>query len=238
VSDGSRVGVQRRTQDTGLRGVTRLDRDRTADRRRSRRANIRQWRAAVTEASNTTAAHCERFFSGHAVSRLRDIPGLERTLTRVPEFEALMVGPGPRTKLWTYVTLGCWDAVHTDSGHGLEFFLIAPGQDGRHLLTLGMAAYYHGGPSSQRLDHGHTVPIGEPWLEGSRCDHLLVSVPYPFGPQLEWCEWDGGHARLLWMVPITADEREFKATYGLEALEQRFDDAGLRYWEAGRASII
>ena len=24
------------------------------------------------------------------------------------------------------------------------------------------------------------------------------------------CTWDGGHARLLWMLPITRDERDYK----------------------------
>jgi hypothetical protein len=31
------------------------------------------------------------------------------------------------------------------------------------------------------LDHGHTVPIGRPWVRGSRCDRLLVRLPYPWG---------------------------------------------------------
>ncbi len=40
-----------------------------------------------------------------------------------------------------------------------------------------MTAYYHAGPLHQRLDVGRTVNIGEPWLDRSACDHLLVSVP-------------------------------------------------------------
>ena len=103
-----------------------------------------------------------------------------------------------------------------------------------------MAAHYHCNPEddSYRLDHGHTVPIGEPWLPGSACDHLLVSLPYPFGPELEMCHWDGGHARLLWLLPITEAERDFMGDRGLEALEQRFDDAAIRYWEADRPSVV
>ena len=78
------------------------------------------------------------------------------------------------------------------------------------------------GPRSPlcRLDHGHTVPIGEPWLPGSACDHLLVSLPYPFGPELEMCRWDGGHARLLWLLPITEAERDFRTEHDLRDRQQ------------------
>jgi hypothetical protein len=84
---------------------------------------------------------------------------------------------------------------------------------------------------------GHTVPIGEPWVPRSTCDHLLVSLPYPFGPDLELCDWDGDHARLLWLLPITEAERDIKAEHGLEALEQRFDDAAIKYWDPARSSV-
>jgi hypothetical protein len=128
--------------------------------------------------------------------------------------------------------------VHTGE-HGLEFLLIAPDEAERHVLSIAMNAYYHANPDvSFRLDHGHTVPIGEPWSPGSPCDHMLVSLPYPLGPDFEVCEWDGGHARLLWLLPITEAERDFKAEHGLEALEQRFDDAALEYWDAARASVV
>ncbi len=103
-----------------------------------------------------------------------------------------------------------------------------------------MTAYYHANPDDPtfRLDVGHTVPIGEPWSPGSLCDHVLVSLPYPFGPELEVCAWDGGHARLLWLLPITAAERDFEVAHGLEALEQRFDDAALAYSDTRRGSVV
>ncbi|MFI7602077.1 hypothetical protein [Actinoplanes sp. NPDC049681] len=55
-----------------------------------------------------------------------------------------------------------------------------------------MNAYYRCGPARQRLDGGPTVPIGRPWLDGSHCDHYLVSLPYPIGPDFETCEWRAG----------------------------------------------
>jgi hypothetical protein len=110
-------------------------------------------------------------------------------LKRVPNFTTLAVGPGERLPAgWTFISLGCWDATE-HHGHGLEFFLIAPDYDERHIESLGMNAYYHAGPEYQRLDVGHTVPIGRPWIDGSQCDHYLASLPYPFGPDLEICTW-------------------------------------------------
>lgn len=108
----------------------------------------------------------------------------------------------------------------------------------RAVELLAMIAYYHAGPDSQRLDVGHTVSIGEPWLPGSSCDHLLVSLPYLFGPDFELCSWRSGHARVFWLLPITAAEREFKAAHGLDELEQRFEADGLDYLNPARPSLI
>jgi hypothetical protein len=98
-----------------------------------------------------------------------------------------------------------------------------------------MAAWYHG---RHGLGVGHTLPIGEPWLPGSTCEFLLVSRPYPFGPQLEVCDLPDGHLHVLWLLPITAAEREFKVREGVEALEQRFDACGLEYGVPDRASAV
>jgi len=52
------------------------------------------------------------------------------------------------------------------------------------------------------------------------------------------CRWERGHARILWLLPITETERDFKAQHGLEALEQRFDDASRQYSDPQRASVV
>jgi hypothetical protein len=88
------------------------------------------------------------------------------------------------------------------------------------------------------LGTGHTFPIGEPLLPGSTCEYFLVSQPYPFGPELEVCNFPSGHVHILWLLPITAAEREFKVREGLEALEQRFDECALEYWNSDRASVV
>jgi Suppressor of fused protein (SUFU) len=163
---------------------------------------------------------------------------MARLPQRVPGFAEVCVPPDASNQLCVYVSCGVWDAVHSD-GHGLEFCLLAPERDHRHALIVAMNAYYHANPDERyRLDVGHTVPLGEPWVPGSSLDHLLVSQPYPYGPEFEICRWEHGHARILWLLPITESERDFKAEHGLEALEQRFDDVRLRYWDPRRSAVV
>ncbi len=98
-----------------------------------------------------------------------------------------------------------------------------------------MTVYYN---RTGQLGLGHTVPIGEAWLPGSVCDHLLISLPYPFGPDLQTCHVGDCHIGFHWLLPTTERERTLKMSAGLDALESRFEEAGLRYWQADRESII
>lgn len=49
-----------------------------------------------------------------------------------------------------------------------------------------MTAHFH--RTGSALGLGHTVNFGRPWLPGSSCTHGLVSLPYLFGPELEWLQ--------------------------------------------------
>lgn len=192
-------------------------------------------RTTPSAAFRAVDRHVRNYFAGHPVDLLHFDDGPIRK--RVPDFHAVRVEPGPRIGLWTYVSVGLWDATERRE-HGVEFILTAPADDPSHVEHLAMAAYYHAGPEEQRLDVGHTVPIGEPWIEGSSCDHFVVSLPYPFGQDLEICTWNGGHARLLWLLPITQAERDFKAANGLDALESLFDEQAINFWEPTRRSVV
>lgn len=156
-------------------------------------------------------------------------------LDLVPTLHILSLAPPERGQL--YLTAGLWDATHKD-GHGLEFVLHAPKADKVHIETLTMVAYYHATGGHYVLDHGHTVPIGRPWIRKSTCDHLLVSLPYPWGPELEICAFPGGHIRVLWLLPITEAEKTFRHTHDLEALEQRFEAAAIIPTDPRRMSVV
>jgi hypothetical protein len=182
--------------------------------------------------SRVIEEHVRQFFAGHEIEEERWTLG--RICETVSGLFVLRIAPGPRIDLWTYLTVGASTIEPADTGL-LEFFILAPREDLRHVELLTMVADYH---KSRHLGWGHTLPIGEPWLRGSACDHLIISTPYPFGAEFEICNFDDGHAHLFWLLPITEAERDFKAEYGIEALEQRFEDAELEYWDVGRASIV
>lgn len=185
---------------------------------------------AEAEPNTVIREHLRRFFRGHACAEHQWTLGpaaVELPRLRVAEF-----APGPKTDLWVYATVGAWEARDDPR---LEFLITAPAQDQRHVELVTMAAWYHG---RHGLGAGHTLPIGEPWLTGSTCEFFLVSLPYPFGPQLEVCNFSDWHLHVLWLLPITATERAFKVREGLEALEQRFEACGLEYWVPERASVV
>ena len=180
--------------------------------------------------------HLGAFFAGHAIER--DVWTDGPIEQRAPGFCVWVVAPGPRSSTWSYVTDGCWAATRLENGHGLEFVLAANAHDRRYVEIATILAYYHCGPPEQRLDHGHTTWLGEPWVKRSPLTHMLISLPYPYGPELEIYEHSGGHTRILWALPITEDEKSFRHEHGLEALESRFDEHGIDYANPRRRSVL
>jgi hypothetical protein len=176
--------------------------------------------------------HLQTFFTGHRYGETVWTLGPAADL--LPRLRIAVLGPGPRTNLWVYATVGASEAT-PDPTDGLEFFMTVPSEDLRHVELLTMTAYYH---RTEGLGLGHTFPIGEPWLPDSACDHMLVSLPYPFGPELEVCCLGERHSHLYWVLPITKAERGFKAEHGLEALEQRFDAHAIEFWDPQRPSVV
>ncbi|MET8747483.1 suppressor of fused domain protein [Streptomyces sp. NPDC004728] len=78
--------------------------------------------------------------------------------------------------------------------------------------------------------------LGQLWLPGSHCDHLLISLPYLHGPDLENCPLPDGHARILWVLPVTAAEMACRREHGHEALEQLFDEHAIALTDPRRPS--
>jgi len=150
-----------------------------------------------------------------------------------PHFRVLRVAPATSADVWTYVSVGGWAATGAD--FGLEFVICTASAEDRAVELLAMTVFYNRGG---KLNVGHTLPVGEPWLTGSGCDYLLVCLPYPFGPDLRTCHVGDRHVEFLWLLPITGAEKDLKVASGLEALESRFDEVGLKYWQIDRASVI
>jgi hypothetical protein len=178
--------------------------------------------------------HIGIFFEGHNITERRWKWGPIKDI--LPQFRIIEVEPGPRSQLWVYISSGAWEAADKNTGY-IEFMMIAPEKNVRFAELLAMVTFYHANPQ-HRLGLGHTVPLGEPWLDDSLCDHLFVSHPYPYGPELEVWKIEKGHGHLFWLLPITKAERDFKVQYGAEELEKRFEDIGVEYWRPDRKSVV
>lgn len=151
-----------------------------------------------------------------------------------PRFYVLEIAPGPRSRLWLYLTVGA-STLRPVGEPALEFILACPIQTSRGVELTTMIARYH---RNRGLGKGHTLPLDESWLPGATCDHMLVTVPYPWGPKLEVIDTEDRHVHVLWLLPITQAERDFKATRGLEALESLFEANALKYWRVDRPSLV
>lgn len=150
-----------------------------------------------------------------------------------PDFAVLSI---PRARgVRVYATRGM--SVPEDEV-GLELFVLArdgdrAAADTALLEILTAVAHYH--RTGARLDLGHTVNFGQPWLPGSRCTHGLLSLPYLDGPSLEWM--DKPRVRFVWLIPITPEELLYKKQHGLDALEGKFEAARFDYLDPHRPSV-
>lgn len=185
-------------------------------------------------AAAAVESHVRAFFEGHSVEVVDHDLGPERREVAL-DLRVLVVGPGPRSDSWAHVTAGCWAAMEKD-GHGLEFVMTAHVRDQRFIELMALIACYHRGGHQLGLEH--SAPIGEPRVPGSTCDHLLISLPYLHGPDLEHCPVPDGHARILWTLPVTTAEIEFRRRHGHEALEQLFDEVEIIPTDPFRASVV
>lgn len=152
----------------------------------------------------------------------------------LPGFRVRRVAPLVPTDPWVYVTVGASGAT---AGDGLEFLILAPTESDSHVETLAMVANFHADPN-HTVSLGRTIEIGRPWTEGAIADHLLVSLPYPYGPALEHCEAPDRHIQVLWLAPITAAEARYASERGLEALEQLLEQSAVDVISPGRPSVV
>jgi len=151
------------------------------------------------------------------------------------EFAVLEISPTrDSNNLWVYCTAGTGGVEGEVQQH--EFLMLSSLADERHVETLTMVSHYHRFESALSL--GHIVTIGGSWAEGSSCSRLLMSLPYPFGPKLEWLRTPGLLVRFLWALPITPEEADFAKLNSVEELERQFDAVQLRYWDPQRQSVV
>jgi hypothetical protein len=184
--------------------------------------NIQQRKAAIT-----------KHYCGIFGEQFRELTLPDSEEKMGPGFSVLEFCPNNERGYWAYGTC-CMS--QPDDRDDLELHMLSFWQNMANVELLSFAAYYH--QTSARLGLGHTVNLGRPWTQQSNCDHGLISLPYPFGPKLEVLCLSEKHIHCLWLLPITLEERDFKAKYGLDALEQRFESAKLNYLDPTRKSVV
>ena len=149
------------------------------------------------------------------------------------DFSVLQFPPSDDRTMWTYAT-ACMSRESDEER--IEIHLFSPRKADEQIELLTAIAHYH--RTGSRLNLGHTVNFGRPWLPDSECTHGLLSLPYLDGPDLERLKIDGGTVRFLWLIPVTQQEVEFKKQYGLEKLEARFEEVGFDYLDPLRKSVV
>jgi Suppressor of fused protein (SUFU) len=149
------------------------------------------------------------------------------------EFAILEFAPYGERQMWTYATCGM---SQSDDQLPLELHLFSSDASRELVELLTAVAHYH--RTGSPLAVGHTVNFGKPWLDDSACDHGLVSLPYLDGPELENLRLpEGPTVKFDWLIPITPAEVDFKKANGLEALEERMEEAGFNYLDPNRPSV-
>jgi len=155
----------------------------------------------------------------------------------VPNFRVFRIAPS-NGEPWLYVSCGAWQAVTREAAR-YEFFVLSPQESPSHVETLAMLTNFHAS-GEYDVDPAKVINIGRPWMDGATCDHLLVSIPYPIGPEREYVNVPNSSMtiRFLWLMPITHDEAAFAHDHGIEALEQKFETAGVAYLDKKRKSVV
>ncbi|HCT79549.1 MAG TPA: hypothetical protein DGG94_14185 [Micromonosporaceae bacterium] len=154
----------------------------------------------------------------------------------LPNWRVMAGQLAPLKGAWAYFTHGAWEV--TQDSHAFEFFMLSSEQrDDINAELLAMITFFYGDPRSG-LDVGKVLNIGKPWGENSDLDHILISLPYPFGPDFEHAVIGEKHIRYLWALPISKAEADYARQHGFEALEARLEQAAIDAGDPFRKSVV
>jgi hypothetical protein len=184
----------------------------------------------MTAYQEALLAHYVRQWGTHPAQLVTQRPSVRQ----VPAtFRVLEFTPTPNRTLWTYATCGM---SSPETAFPLELHLFSSRQCSLLVDLLTTVAHYH--QTAHPLGLDHTVNFGVAWQAESACSYGLLSLPYLDGPLLEKMPYQGHEAQCLWLIPITAAERDFKVYHGMEALEDLFEQTGFDYANPTRLSVV
>lgn len=148
---------------------------------------------------------------------------------RMPEFRVCRIRPRDSRRPWIYLSLG----MSLGDRPAIELVLLSKTENARHVETMAILADEHLA-GRHVLAPGCLLRVGRGWEEGSPMTDMLISLPYPFGPEFE----RGPGVRILWALPIFPAERAFAQRSGVEALESLFDAAAIDAVNPLRPSVV
>ncbi len=181
-------------------------------------------------------AHAARVFPGQPLETLRwDEGGVVENL---PEFAVVRVAPpiGAPGGAWIHLTAGA-SAAPMEDGYGLEFVLLTHAPEKLAAKLLAMVANLHA-DERYPLSLGQTLEVGHGWLPGASADHLLVTLPTFFDPELEWLSDRTHNIRFIWLVPVTRAEAGFARKHGPLPLQEKLGAARVDVAALVRPSVV
>jgi hypothetical protein len=179
-------------------------------------------------------AHLARVFPGRALeTQVWDEGGI---VVNLPELAVVRVAPAASGGPWLWVSAGASDPPMED-GYGIELLLLAPTPEKLATKLVAMVANLHA-DARYPLSLGQVLEIGQPWLPGASADHLLVTLPTIFDPELEWLSDRERNVRFIWLVPITRSEADFARQHGYVALQEKLGAAQVDVTALVRESAV
>lgn len=150
------------------------------------------------------------------------------------EFRVLEFPPNRERDMWTYSTCGLSQATDNDP---IELHIFSSTQDNQLIELLTTIAYYHRNRCFLGLNH--IVNFGKPWQNESISNFGFISLPFLDGPDLEnlYFQENGRPIKFYWLIPITEKEKKYLSKFGVDALEEKFDN-GFNYIDPHRQSVV
>jgi len=188
------------------------------------------------EIAESVRAHLARVYPKRAIGKAQF--AAQELVVNLPALAVFEVAPpaGEPRVPWLYATAGA-SAEAMDDGYGLEFLVCTAAQEPLAAKLVAMLANLHADPRYP-MSLGQVVEIGHPWLPGASADHLIVSLPSVFDPELEWLSDRERTTRFIWLVPITRAEAAFAKQHGLDALQSRLSAAQADFAARVRPSVV
>src|SRR5262249_51828732 len=97
-----------------------------------------KWSLAMSE--NALQGHLKSFWPNRSMEYFSwELGPINKVL---PGFAVCRVTPQSSQDPWVYVTIGA-SRVYVENKHSVEFLLLAPDDNARHVETLAIVAHYH-----------------------------------------------------------------------------------------------